>query len=110
MLDRGVPPCRRARCARAPRAAATQCALPRPCSCRIMEDDAECVPMTVLHAAYFMAHIDPGGTACAAHQPMVHREDHGFALDEGHDLRPRLHARALLREDKLTPGEILARA
>ena len=66
--------------------------------------------MTGAQAAHSMAHIDPVGAACAAHRPMVHGEDHGFALDEGHDLRPRLHARALLREHKLTPGEILARA
>src|SRR3984893_8535935 len=111
MLDRGVPPCRRARCARAPLAVATQCALPRPCYlCRIMKDDAECVPMTGAQAAHSMPNIDPVGTACAPPRPMVHGEDHGFALDEGHDLRPRLHPRALLREHKLAPGEILARA
>jgi hypothetical protein len=35
---------------------------------------------------------------------MVHGEDHGFALDEGHD-SARDCMRGRVREHKLTPGE-----
>ena len=53
-----------------------------------------------------MAHLDPVVSARAPYGPLVHSEDHGFALRQGYDLDPRLHARALLGQNEFTPVEI----
>jgi hypothetical protein len=42
----------------------------------------------------------------ALHGPVVNCERHCVTLVEGNDLRPRLHARALFREDEFAASEI----
>ena len=42
----------------------------------------------------------------ALHGPVVNCERHCVALAEGNDLRPRLHPRALFREDEFAASEI----
>src|SRR5262249_7790610 len=56
-----------------------------------------------------MAHVDSVGAARALHRPMMHRENDAFALRERNDFRPRLHAGALLREQKSPAGEVFTR-
>ena len=44
----------------------------------------------------------------AVDRAIMHRENNGLALAERHDLRPRLHPRALLGQDELAPGVVPA--
>ncbi len=55
-----------------------------------------------------MPQIDPIVSFGAANRPVVNGEGNGIALRERDDLRPALHARPLLGQDKLAAGEIPA--
>src|SRR5215470_18683936 len=79
------------------------------CSLRVVEDDPQRMAMAQAQAADAVAHVDAVGAARALHRPVMHGKDDALALAERDDLRARLHARPLLREDEFAAQEILAR-
>ena len=74
-----------------------------------MEDDAERVARTRAQAADAVAKVRAMEAARAPHRPVVDGKDHRVAVRQGHDLDPRLHARALLGEHELAALEIAPR-
>src|ERR1700754_4757072 len=55
-----------------------------------------------------MAQVYAIRAARATHGPIANCEDNTVSLTERHHHRPALHARALLRHDELTTGEVRA--
>ncbi len=74
----------------------------------IMEDDAERLAMAATHAADAVPHIDAIDAARALHRTVLDGENHGVALAQRYDFRPRLHARPLFGQHELAAGEIAA--
>ena len=58
------------------------------CSQRVVEDDADRVPVPRPNAADPVPEIDPIHSAAAPHRPMVDREDDAVTLSQGHDFGP----------------------
>ncbi len=50
---------------------------------RVVEDDAERVPVAGAQPAHAVPHVDPVGAARAGDRPVVDRKDHGFAAPSG---------------------------
>ena len=73
-----------------------------------MENDADCVTAPRADAANAVTQVHAIRTARTLHRPVVNRENNAVALTKRHDHRPALHARALLRHDELTAGEVRA--
>ena len=72
---------------------------------RVMEDDAQRVPLPAAQPADAVPHRHAVGAAGALHRALVDGEDHALALLQRHHLGPGLHARALLGQDELAAGE-----
>src|SRR5688572_21983786 len=62
--------------------------------------------MSGTHTADAMAQIYPIDAALSTHRPVVHGEYRSMALAQRHDLRARLHPRALLGDDEFAAGEV----
>ena len=60
-------------------------------------------------AADAVAEIDAIRAARTLRGPVVNRENNAVSLTKRYHHRPALHARALLRHDELTTGEVHAR-
>ncbi len=70
-----------------------------------MKYDAEGVAAAGANAAHAMPHSDTIHPARATGRTVVHGKNDGIALAERHHLGARLHARALLSEDKFSSRE-----
>jgi hypothetical protein len=65
------------------------------------------MPVAGTQSAYTVAEVDAIRPACALHRSVMHGEDHAVSLLQLDNLRAGLHARPLLRQYELTPGEVL---
>src|SRR3546814_8128284 len=81
----------------------------RPGLLRVVEDDAGGVAPAGTDPTDAVAKSDAVVASRAPDRPAVHGEGDGIALPERHDLRSRLHARALLGQHELAAGEVPAR-
>ncbi len=66
------------------------------------------MPAPAVYVADAMAQVDSIITSNAFDRPLMYGEHYGVALFQVDDLGARLHTRALLGEDELAPGEVLA--
>src|SRR2546423_14850049 len=73
----------------------------------VVEDHAQRVAGNRAQSADAVAHVDAVDAAYALHGAVSDRENHGLSHLERHDLRPRLHARALIGEVELPTAEIV---
>src|SRR5688572_5741190 len=73
-----------------------------------MEDDTQGVPTPGPDAADAVAQVHAIGASSAVDRAMMNRKRDSVALTKRHDLRSRLHARALLSQHELAAGEIPA--
>src|SRR6185312_4840221 len=76
---------------------------------RVVEDDSQCGALAATYRADAMAHASAVIAALARHRPFINSKQHGIALQQRHNLRSRLHARALLGQDELAALEVMAR-
>ena len=74
-----------------------------------MENDPQRVPLPSAKAAHPMAHVHSMNAAPARHRTITNRKHERISTLEGHHHRSRLHARALLGQDKFAAGEIALR-
>ncbi len=74
-----------------------------------MEDDADRVTLTGAQPADAMPKTDAVRAARSSNGAMMYRESDGITLTQRYHFRPRLHARTLLGEHKLAPGEVPSR-
>ena len=77
--------------------------------CRVVENDADCMTAPRPDPADAVAQVNAIRAARTLHRPVVNRENNAVSLTKRHHHRPALHARALLRHDELTTGEVRAR-
>src|SRR5205085_4036103 len=75
-------------------------------SLRVVEDHTDRMAMAGADAADAVSQINAVEPARPLHRAMVHGKGDRIALAERHHFRPRLHARALFRQDELAAGEI----
>ena len=75
---------------------------------RIVEDDAERVPLARAQPADTVTKIDTIDAARSLNRPVVHGEHHTIAASKGDDLGTGLHPRTLLRQDELAAAEVPA--
>src|SRR5258708_39560495 len=76
--------------------------------CRVMENDADCMTVSRPDAADAVPQVNAIRATRTVNRPVMNCENNGVALTERHDHRPALHARTLLRHDKLPSGEVRA--
>ena len=77
-------------------------------SFRVVKDDSKRMPVTGLYAAHTVTQVDTIWSSCSLHGSVADRENHAVSLFQSDDLRAGLHAGALLRQNELAAGEILA--
>jgi hypothetical protein len=71
-----------------------------------MKDDPERMALARPQSRHPMSHVYAIDAPRARNRAMVHGEDHALSLAQGNDLGARLHAGALLGQDKLAAGEV----
>jgi hypothetical protein len=76
---------------------------------RVVENNADRVPMSRPYAAYAMPEIHAIHTAGALHRAVMNRKHDPVPLTERRNNRPRLHARTLLRHHEFAAGKISVR-
>jgi len=71
-----------------------------------MKNHADRVTTACANAAHAMAKMHPVHAPRALNGTMVDRKHRSIALTKRDDLRPRLHARALLCDYEFAPGKV----
>ena len=79
-----------------------------PSLCRVVENDAHCMTVPRPDGADAVPQIYAIRTTCTPHGPVVNCENNSVSLTQRDDHRPTLHARALLRHDEFSSGEVRA--
>ena len=73
---------------------------------RIMEDDAQRVPLTCANSANTMAHVDTIAALRALNRSVVNGERHCMPLPQGDHFDTALHTRALLCQHELSACKV----
>jgi len=74
-----------------------------------VENYAERLAVARADATHSVAEVYAINALCTLYGTMMNCEDNRIALTQWYDDGPRLHARALLRQDKFATGEISLR-
>lgn len=73
---------------------------------RVVKYDAEREALAPANFAHAMAHFDAVGAACSGSRCFVDREHDRVTHPQRHDMRARLHSRALFGQDEFAAVEI----
>jgi hypothetical protein len=64
------------------------------------------MPLSGAQPADSVPHVDPIGSASSLYWPVMDREGNRVSASERHQLRSRLHTRALLSQQKFATGKV----